>query len=71
MDSAGARLQENRLFLGQTPVDDSHRKLTIKIRKRSHTPHEKVDVVVLHEISQKALNSDNFNFVTELARDLA
>ena len=71
VDSAGARLQKNRLFLCQTPIDDSHRKLTIKIWEWPHTPHEKVDVVILHEISQKALNSDNFNFVSELARDLA
>ena len=71
VDPARACLQKNCLFLGQTPIDNSHRKLVIKVRERSHSPDKKVNVVFLHKIRKKALNTDNFNFFAQLPRDFS
>lgn len=55
--------------MSQSSVDDAHSELRVEICKRSDPSHEKVDVILLSVVCQKALHGDNFDLVIELGSD--
>ena len=70
MDPGRACLEENGFFMTESSVDNSHSELAIEVWERADASNEEIDVFSHGIISEKAINSDDLDFVTDIFSNL-